>query len=162
MDHLQALRVFVAVAKTQSFTGGAQALGLSAPSATRAINMLEDALGARLFTRTTRRVRLTEVGRSFAEEVRDILAQLQSAAERPERAMTPSNARNSRGSRLKHPPGGDLVGRFLIRDLIDRRSADIGEIGRNERQYAWREKTQHPADKRPSVFHEVRLRFSVR
>lgn len=79
MDHLQALRVFVAVAKTQSFTAGARALGLSAPSATRAINTLEDALGARLFTRTTRRVRLTDVGHRFAEEVRDILAQLQSA-----------------------------------------------------------------------------------
>ena len=79
MDRLQALKVFVAVAETQSFSAGARAVGLSGPSATRAVNELEEALGARLFTRTTRRVRLTDVGHGFAEEVRDILAQLQSA-----------------------------------------------------------------------------------
>ncbi len=79
MDRLQALRVFVAIAESKSFTGGAKALGLSGPSATRAVNTLEDALGTRLFTRTTRRVQLTDTGRDFAEDVRGILAQLQAA-----------------------------------------------------------------------------------
>ncbi|WP_420006343.1 LysR family transcriptional regulator [Arenibacterium sp. LLYu02] len=79
MDRLQALHVFVAVAQAESFVGGARALGLSVPLATRAVNELEDALGARLFTRTTRRVRLTNVGRAFAEEVREILAHLRAA-----------------------------------------------------------------------------------
>lgn len=79
MDRLQALHVFVAVAEAESFVGGARALGLSGPSATRAVNELEDALGARLFTRTTRRVRLTDVGRAFAEEVREILSHLRAA-----------------------------------------------------------------------------------
>ncbi|SNT73851.1 LysR substrate-binding domain-containing protein [Paracoccus seriniphilus] len=79
MDRLQALKVFMAVAEAESFTAGARALGLSAPSATRAVNELERSLGSRLFTRTTRRVRLTDLGRGFAEELRDILAQLQAA-----------------------------------------------------------------------------------
>lgn len=79
MDRLQALKVFVAVAEAESFAQGARATGLSSPSATRAINTLETALGARLFTRSTRRVRLTDVGRSYLAEVRDILAQLQAA-----------------------------------------------------------------------------------
>lgn len=79
MDRLQALRVFVAVAEAESFAQGARGSGLSAPSATRAINTLETALGARLFTRSTRRVRLTDVGRAYLEEVRDILGQLQAA-----------------------------------------------------------------------------------
>ncbi|WP_110708156.1 LysR family transcriptional regulator [Salinicola sp. CR57] len=79
MDRLQALNVFVAVAEAESFAKGARATGLSAPSATRAINTLETTLGARLFTRSTRQVRLTEAGRAYLGEVRDILAHLQAA-----------------------------------------------------------------------------------
>ncbi|WP_339948401.1 LysR family transcriptional regulator [uncultured Albimonas sp.] len=81
MDRLQSLRIFVAVAEAESFAAGARAVGLSAPSATRGIGALESALGARLFTRTTRRVRLTEVGRAYLGEVREILAHLQAADE---------------------------------------------------------------------------------
>ncbi|WP_110657166.1 LysR family transcriptional regulator [Salinicola halimionae] len=79
MDRLQALKVFVAVAEAESFAKGARTTGLSAPSATRAINTLETALGARLFTRSTRRVKLTEVGQTYLGEVREILAHLQAA-----------------------------------------------------------------------------------
>ena len=79
MDRLQSLEVFVAVAEAQSFSGGARAVGLSAPSATRGVNALEDRLGARLFTRTTRRVSLTEIGQAYLEDARHILAQLQAA-----------------------------------------------------------------------------------
>ncbi|MES1927339.1 LysR family transcriptional regulator [Salinisphaera sp. T31B1] len=79
MDRLQALNVFVAVAEAESFARGARATGVSAPSATRAVNTLETALGARLFTRSTRRVRLTDVGRTYLAEVREILAHLQAA-----------------------------------------------------------------------------------
>lgn len=79
MDRLQSLRVFVAVAEAESFAAGARAVGLSGPSATRGVNDLERALGARLFTRTTRRVRLTDVGHAYLEEVREILARLQAA-----------------------------------------------------------------------------------
>lgn len=79
MDRLQTLEVFVAVAEAESFAGGARAMGISAPSATRGVNELEDRLGARLFTRTTRVVRLTDVGRAYLEEVRGILADLDAA-----------------------------------------------------------------------------------
>lgn len=79
MDRIQALQVYVAVAEAGSFAAGARATGLSAPSATRAINALEDRLGARLLVRTTRVVRLTDVGQAYLEEVRGILADLQAA-----------------------------------------------------------------------------------
>ncbi|MEM7547941.1 MAG: LysR family transcriptional regulator [Pseudomonadota bacterium] len=79
MDRLQSLEVFIAVAEAESFAGGARAMGLSAPSATRGVNALEDRLGARLFTRTTRRVRLTDVGKTYLEDARHVLAQLQTA-----------------------------------------------------------------------------------
>ena len=79
MDRLQSLEVFVAVAEAESFVGGARAVGISAPSATRGVNALEERLGARLFTRTTRRVRLTDVGKTYLEDARHLLAQLQAA-----------------------------------------------------------------------------------
>ena len=79
MDRLQSLEVFVAVAEAESFAEGARRLGLSAPSATRGVNALEVRLGARLFTRTTRRVRLTDIGRAYLDDVRHVIAQLQMA-----------------------------------------------------------------------------------
>lgn len=81
MDTFRALEVFVAVAEAESFAAGAKALGISAPSATRGVNELEERLGARLFTRTTRIVRLTDAGRSYLEEVRGILEELAAANE---------------------------------------------------------------------------------
>lgn len=81
MDRLKALKVFVAVAEAESFAAGARAVGLSAPSATRGVNALEAALGARLFTRTTRQVRLTDLGRVYLGDVREALNSLQAADE---------------------------------------------------------------------------------
>jgi DNA-binding transcriptional LysR family regulator len=79
MDRIQMLEVFAAVAEAGSFAGGGRTTGLSAPSVTRGISELEERLGARLFTRTTRVVRLTDIGQSYLEEVRSILADLQAA-----------------------------------------------------------------------------------
>lgn len=79
MDRLQTLEVFVAVAEAGSFAGGARTLGMSPPSVTRGVNTLEDRLGARLFNRTTRVVRLTDVGQAYLEEVRAILSDLTAA-----------------------------------------------------------------------------------
>ncbi|WP_044025476.1 LysR family transcriptional regulator [Roseobacter litoralis] len=79
MDRLQTLEVFIAVAEAESFAGGARRLGLSAPSATRGVNALEERLQTRLFTRTTRTVRLTDTGRAYLDDARDILAQLHAA-----------------------------------------------------------------------------------
>lgn len=81
MDRIQMLEVFVAVAEAGSFAGGARTTGLSPPSVTRGVTELEERLGARLFLRTTRVVRLTEVGRDYLEEVRGILSDLRAADE---------------------------------------------------------------------------------
>ena len=79
MDRLHALSLFAAVAEAESFAGGARVMGVSAPTATRAVHALETALGTALLTRTTRQVRLTETGRAYLEQVRELLAQLQAA-----------------------------------------------------------------------------------
>lgn len=81
MDRLQSLKIFIAVAEAESFAEGARSIGLSAPSATRGIHALETELGTRLFTRTTRHVRLTDVGTAYLQDVREILASLQAADE---------------------------------------------------------------------------------
>ncbi len=81
MDRFNALRIFVAVADAGSFAAGARSIGISAPSATRGINALEDSLGTRLFNRTTRVVRLTDAGRAYLKDVRVILADLEAASE---------------------------------------------------------------------------------
>lgn len=79
MDRFQQMQVFQAVADAQGFAGGARRLGLSAPVVTRAVAALEEALGVRLFYRTTRHVRLTDAGQRYLDDVRRILLAVQEA-----------------------------------------------------------------------------------
>ena len=81
MDRLNLITVFVAVVDAKGFAGAARKLNISPPVVTRAINELESHLGARLLTRTTRVVRLTEAGGRYVEDCRRILAELAEADE---------------------------------------------------------------------------------
>jgi DNA-binding transcriptional LysR family regulator len=73
------LKVFVAVAETGGFAKAAARLGSSPPAVTRIIAGLEHRLSIEFFTRTTRRVHLTEAGRLFLERARGLLADLETA-----------------------------------------------------------------------------------
>jgi len=79
MDRLARLRIFVAIVETQSFTGAADKLGLSRAVVSKAVGDLERSLGARLIERTTRRVRVNEVGAAYYEKSIHILADLEEA-----------------------------------------------------------------------------------
>jgi DNA-binding transcriptional LysR family regulator len=79
MADLDQLRVFVAVAEAGGFAPAARQLRVSPPAVTRAIAGLERHLGARLLHRTTRMVRLTEVGERFVQDARRILGELEEA-----------------------------------------------------------------------------------
>lgn len=81
MDRLHVMTVFVAVAEAESFAGGARRLGMSPPAVTRAISALEERLGVRLLTRTTRIVRPTEAGLRYLEDARRIIAEIDEADE---------------------------------------------------------------------------------
>ena len=81
MDQLHLISVFVAVVDTNGFAGAARKLDISPPAVTRAINELEDQLGVRLLTRTTRVVRVTEPGARYVEDCRRVLAELAEANE---------------------------------------------------------------------------------
>lgn len=63
MDRVESLRLFLRVAETGSFSRAARAEKLGQPAVSKAVAALEGAWGTRLFTRTTRRVALTEAGR---------------------------------------------------------------------------------------------------
>ena len=73
------MTVFVAVAEEGGFAAASRRLDLSAPTVTRAIAALESAIGAELFVRTTRYVRLTDAGQRYLDECRRILRQLEDA-----------------------------------------------------------------------------------
>ena len=68
MARLQAMQVFVKVAETGGFAEAARQLNMSPPAVTRAVATLEDIIGTRLFTRTTRSVKLTEAGGRYVED----------------------------------------------------------------------------------------------
>jgi DNA-binding transcriptional LysR family regulator len=79
MDRLEAMRVFAAVAESGGFAGAARELGLSPPAVTRAVAALEERVGTRLLTRTTRVVRLTEAGTRFLADCKRILGEVEEA-----------------------------------------------------------------------------------
>jgi DNA-binding transcriptional LysR family regulator len=79
MDRLQAMTTFVAVVDSGGFASAARKLNLSPPVVTRAVAELEERLGLRLLTRTTRVVRVTDAGARFAEDCRRILAEIDAA-----------------------------------------------------------------------------------
>lgn len=82
MDRLAALRVFVAIAEAGSLSAAGRRLGMPLSTVSRHLKALEDELGARLITRTTRRLVLTEAGRFYAATCREVLDELDDAGRR--------------------------------------------------------------------------------
>jgi LysR family hydrogen peroxide-inducible transcriptional activator len=73
------LRYFCAVAETGSFSRAAEQSHVSQPSLSQQILKLEDELGARLFDRLGRSVRLTDLGKTFLPRARAVLRELEAA-----------------------------------------------------------------------------------
>lgn len=76
---LQQLRYVCAIAETGSFSRAAERCQVAQPSLSQQVLKLEEDLGARLFDRLGRSVRLTEAGRAFLPHARAVLHQMEAA-----------------------------------------------------------------------------------
>jgi LysR family transcriptional regulator, hydrogen peroxide-inducible genes activator len=76
---LDQLRYFCAIVDDGGFSRAARRIHVSQPSLSQQIRKLEDELGARLFDRLGRSVRLTELGRAFLPHARGVLRELEAA-----------------------------------------------------------------------------------
>ncbi|WOJ96807.1 LysR substrate-binding domain-containing protein [Congregibacter brevis] len=81
MDQLRALRYFCKVVETGSFTRAAEAYSVPPSSLSRRVADLEKSLGANLLKRSTRVVKVTEIGQIYFEQIQDILLQLEQSDE---------------------------------------------------------------------------------
>lgn len=79
MDRLVSMEVFISVVELGSFTATASAFRMSPSMVSKHINALEKRLGSTLLTRTTRRLHVTEIGRNYFENCKEILRQINSA-----------------------------------------------------------------------------------
>jgi LysR family glycine cleavage system transcriptional activator len=79
LPSLIALRVFEVAGRLQSFSNAAVELNVTQGAVSRQIRALEDELDIKLFTRMTRRVQLTEVGRKYLAEIQAALGQIEQA-----------------------------------------------------------------------------------
>jgi DNA-binding transcriptional LysR family regulator len=73
------MQAFVRVASLGSFSAAARALNLSQTMVTKHVVALEDRLGVKLLNRSTRKLVLTEAGRSYLASCERILAEIEEA-----------------------------------------------------------------------------------
>lgn len=114
MDRLLSMRVFERVVDEGGFAAAARVLDISAPVVTRLVADLEEHLGTRLLQRTTRRLSLTDAGRTYLHRVRNILQDIDEAE-----AVTSSQTQELAGVLRVHAPPvlashviGPLLGKF--------------------------------------------------
>ena len=138
LDRLTGLEVFAKVAAAGSLSAAARALGMSQTMVTKHIAALEARLGAKLFHRTTRRLSITEAGRSYLESSERILAEIEAAdaavaADRVEpRGMLRINAPVSFGTRQIAPLLAEFAARYPRTSVelgLNDRLVDLAEEG---------------------------------
>jgi DNA-binding transcriptional LysR family regulator len=75
------IRSFLHVVEWGSFTAAANATGQSKANLSQQVSELETALGVQLLIRTTRALRLTEIGQGYYDQCQKAMRQLDSASE---------------------------------------------------------------------------------
>jgi DNA-binding transcriptional LysR family regulator len=130
LDRLTGLEVFAKVAAAGSLSAAGRAMGMSQTMVTKHIAALEARLGVKLFHRSTRRLSITEAGRSYLEASERILADIDAAeaavaTDRVEpRGMLRLNAPIAFGTRQIAP---------LLSEFAQRHPLVTVELGLNDR-----------------------------
>jgi DNA-binding transcriptional LysR family regulator len=73
MDRLASMETFVRVVETGSFSGAARQLRVGQPAVSKSVAQLEEYLGVKLLTRSTRGLTPTEAGLGYLERARRAL-----------------------------------------------------------------------------------------
>lgn len=118
---LGSIELFCKAAELGSFTAAAEALGLTPASVSRSIKRIEERLGVRLFSRTTRSVRLTNEGALYRQECQRALEQIAEA----ERAIT---GQQKVPSGLLRVSVGSLYANYRLAPLLPRFTAAYPQI----------------------------------
>ncbi|WP_300061775.1 LysR family transcriptional regulator [uncultured Roseobacter sp.] len=92
---LKPIRVFLAVARLQSFAAAARSLAMTPASATRIVAKLEEELGQQLLLRTTRQVSLTSTGALVAARYQPLVEAFDQVRADLDREMQPHRGRLS-------------------------------------------------------------------
>src|SRR5476649_1682616 len=114
------MAAFAHVAELKSFTAAARALGVPKVAVSRAIVSLERRLGARLLTRTTRRVALTNAGLLLRPHCQRLVAEVDAVRTRFAPAVD-----TARHLRLMVDSG---YGRLLVTPLVPRFLEHYGDF----------------------------------
>lgn len=151
---LRHLRYFVAVAEELHFGRAAEKLFIAQPPLSQQIQQMERELGVPLFTRTSRRVRLTPAGEAYLADARVILARVESAAQTALRAARGEVGTLSVGfaASATYAVLPDILRRF--RELHPDVELMLYELNAAEQAVALREKTIQIGFARPAIQQE--------
>jgi len=131
MDRLQNIETFVRVAQTQSFAEAARQLRVAKSVVTSRIKQLEDYLGAPLFHRSTRVVRLSDLGTAFLRDCTELVGRASDLVDQ----MRDATVKPS-GSLRVHALTGFVLGHFasLLRDFQASYLTRVGHMTDDKRQ----------------------------
>lgn len=137
-DSMDDLATFAVVAREKSFTKAAAQLGVSPSALSQSIRLLEERLGIRLLTRTTRSVSATEAGQRLLatilprfDEIRAELAQLSTFRDRPAGTIRISASEHA-AERLLWPKLAPVLRRYpdiALEISVDQGFRDIAAEG---------------------------------
>jgi DNA-binding transcriptional LysR family regulator len=108
---------FIRIVEGGSFAAAAETLGLTPSAVSKLVSRVEDKLGVRLLTRTTRKLALTNEGTLYLARARDIIAAIEAAEEEvSESAARPSGRLTiNTGTAFARHQLAPALSRFLVR-----------------------------------------------